>query len=907
MTATLSHASSVPTALAVSALPIAPAEGRDFEQYGTALSIAAGSTESTGTVEISAVDNDVDAPDRIVSVGGHAENILGVSGPVAVLLTIADDDIAGISASPDALEVAEGDESGASYALALNSRPTGAVTVIVSGMAGTDVSARPASLVFTAQTWQRAQEVRVTAGADADSVNDAVILEHRASGGGYGSTAVATVSVTVLDDDRRIVLSATPPDIDEGAGPGSVEVRASYDGELADTVVTVRVVVGGETAPGQAIAGTDYQPVDILEIVIPAGEAGGTGTFTFTPIEDNFVEPDEAVSIAGTADDSGIPISGTEVVIADNDEEPLPTISILDLTGNEKDRLISFEVRLGAASDVPVRVRYATAEDTALARIDYEPRSGIMVFEPGETRAELNVNLFADSVDEGKERFLVRLSDPENAELADSEAVGTITNTDALPRAWLLMFGRAVAEDVAESVANRGNSAREAGVEVNIANQSAAGTAGRMLSGEDGFRWRGSTAGRGESGFGLSATHGWSRERLRSWAVSEEELLEGTSYSATGVDPDGNSLSIWGSGSVSRFQGSDREVSLEGDAATGLIGADYTSGSTTIGLLFSRSTGDGTYGSEASSGEVSASLTGVYPYFHADAADRMSLWGVAGYGRGSIRLEPKEGPGSEAGSSMAMAAFGARGIVGKAVAADLAIETDVMFVRTWSKRAPGLNATNSKAHRVRIALDGSYPVEVEEVGLLVPSLGVGVQHDGGDAESGYGVDMGVGIAARDPSAGISAEIRGRTLLVHEADGLREWGLSGSIRYDSAPSTDLGLELSLTSSRGASARRTGDALGKAGVAGGPVAATARGAAPSVEAEIGYGLPLADCMLTGRPSFGFGRSGSARTYRTGFAIGLERSDRVDMEIGMEAYRRIRQRFGEFGAGITFGLRW
>ena len=255
--------------------------------------------------------------------------------------------------------------------------------------------------------------------------------------------------------------------------------------------------------------------------------------------------------------------------------------------------------------------------------------------------------------------------------------------------------------------------ARDAGAEVKIANQTAAGTAGPTFSGEDGFRWRGSTAGRGEPGFGPGATHGRSSERLRSWAVSGEELLEGTSYSATSVDPDGNSLSIWGSGSVSRFQGSDRGVSLEGDAATGLIGADYTSGSTTIGLLFSRSTGDGTYGPETSSGEVAASMTGVYPYFHADAVDRMSLWGVAGYGRGRIRLEPKVGPGREAGSSMAMAAFGARGIVGKADAVDLAIETDVLFVRTRSKRAPVLNATDSQAHRVRIALDGSYPVEVE--------------------------------------------------------------------------------------------------------------------------------------------------------------------------------------------------
>ena len=75
VTASLGHASSVATAIAVSASPVSPAVASDYNlSTNKVLSIAAGATDSTGAVTITGVDNDVDAADKTVQVQGAAVN-----------------------------------------------------------------------------------------------------------------------------------------------------------------------------------------------------------------------------------------------------------------------------------------------------------------------------------------------------------------------------------------------------------------------------------------------------------------------------------------------------------------------------------------------------------------------------------------------------------------------------------------------------------------------------------------------------------------------------------------------------------------------------------------------------------------------------------------------------------------
>ena len=102
----------------------------------------------------------------------------------------------GVSSSTQTLTVPEGGSN--SYTLVLSSRPTGDVAIGVTLPAGTDLRLDKTSLTFTTTNWDDAQTVTVTAAEDDDGVTDAVAtLTHTISGGGYASTTVPNVEVSM--------------------------------------------------------------------------------------------------------------------------------------------------------------------------------------------------------------------------------------------------------------------------------------------------------------------------------------------------------------------------------------------------------------------------------------------------------------------------------------------------------------------------------------------------------------------------------------------------------------------------------------------------------------------------------------------------------------------------------------
>ncbi len=95
VTATLNGASSQATTITVAAAPGANATADDFAlSSNKMLTIAAGQTTSTGTVTITANDNQVNAPDKSVTVSATAQNAQGITAPDNVTLTIRNDDAA---------------------------------------------------------------------------------------------------------------------------------------------------------------------------------------------------------------------------------------------------------------------------------------------------------------------------------------------------------------------------------------------------------------------------------------------------------------------------------------------------------------------------------------------------------------------------------------------------------------------------------------------------------------------------------------------------------------------------------------------------------------------------------------------------------------------------------------------
>ena len=191
--------------------------------------------------------------------------------------------------------------------------------------------------------------------------------------------------------------------------------------------------------------------------------------------------------------------------------------------------------------------------------------------------------------------------------------------------------------------------------------------------------------------------------------------------------------------------------------------------------------------------------------------------------------------------------------------------------------------------RFRTGLEGSRAYTLVGRLSLRPSVEVGLRHDGGDTETGAGLDVGAGLVMADASTGLAVDLRVRTLVLHQAEGFRELGLALSLSYTPTPSTPLGLTARVAPSWGGQATSGAEALwGRetmAGLASGGVADGTR-----LEAQVGYGLAVGR-RFVGTPQVGVGTSERGRDYRLGYRLGLLGGTDPAFDLGVEAVRRER----------------
>ena len=210
--------------------------------------------------------------------------------------------------------------------------------------------------------------------------------------------------------------------------------------------------------------------------------------------------------------------------------------------------------------------------------------------------------------------------------------------------------------------------------------------------------------------------------------------------------------------------------------------------------------------------------------------------------------------------------------------------------------AGNLAGAQADVTRLRLGLDGGYVFALpgsgsgtgDGGGTLEPTFELGLRHDGGDAETGWGVDIGGGLRWNDPALGLSAEVSGRGLLAHEAAGLKDRGVSGSLAWDPDPASDRGPSLSLTQTMGAQAAGGADALlGRQTLDG--LAANDNGSGSRrLELKLGYGVPAFGDRFTSTPELGLALSDTAREYRLGWRLGLVPGGPSSFELGVEAVR-------------------
>jgi subtilisin-like proprotein convertase family protein len=271
-----------------------------------------------------------------------------------------------------------------------------------------------------------------------------------------GSTTVTGLTLTF--DDAGAVIPATlpsdtsvtyqPADISPGdafsppapAGPYGTALSV-FNGTNPAGTWSLYVVddVGGDS--GTITGGWS------LTIETTGGDyAAASGTLTFAPGTtaqtitvavngDTTFEPDETFFVNLSGATGAVILDGQGLGTILNDDLPA-ALSIDDRVvteGNAGTISAGFTVTLSSPAAETVTVAYATADVTATAGSDYLAASGVLTFTPGATTQSIGVAVNGDMLDEPDETFVVNLSAPTNATIADAQAVGTIADDDPPP------------------------------------------------------------------------------------------------------------------------------------------------------------------------------------------------------------------------------------------------------------------------------------------------------------------------------------------------------------------------------------------------------------------------------------------------------------------------------------------
>ena len=412
------------------------------------------------------------------------------------------------------------------------------------------------------------------------------------------------------------------------------------------------------------------------------------------------------------------------------------------------------------------------------------------------------------------------------------------------------------------------------------------------------------------------------------WRLSARDFLAGTAFNlslgsnglASGNASDPCSpWSVWGRGAFSEFESSD---GTDGEVFTGYVGADLRmSSSMLLGVALSHSAGDMGYSLDATPaipGEVDANLTSVLPYAHWSPIESMGLWGMLGVGWGETTMTDTLGK-AETDVEMRMVAVGGHNDLIVAQSTTLAVKVDAFAVELETDEEEGLAKVKSDTERLRLMLESRSELSSTDASRLELSVEAGGRWDGGDADVGWGLEIGGGLNYRNTEAGLGMAARGRYLVTHRENNFEDWGASIAFSLDpGAP--EEGMSLSLTPAWGNAVSQV-DTLWQNPLTPGignfsslrrqafdgrhP---TARSWRPdSLELKLSYGLPTRSGMGMTKFYTALSESGlSNRAYRFGTRLTLSEWLKLTFELHRQE-RNLSDDAPEYGARVGLSLRY
>ena len=122
------------------------------------------------------------------------------------------------------------------------------------------------------------------------------------------------------------------------------------------------------------------------------------------------------------------------------------------------------------------------------------------------------------------------------------------------------------------------------------------------------------------------------------------DILRSSAFGYSSGDAKTGMASVFGRGAVTGFDGRDGDVDVDGTVRSLMLGTDFRREEKVFGALLAHSSGKGDYreGTEEE-GRIRSTLTGLYPYAGHET-DHLSLWGIAGFGRGEVTVHQDKSP-----------------------------------------------------------------------------------------------------------------------------------------------------------------------------------------------------------------------------------------------------------------------
>lgn len=436
--------------------------------------------------------------------------------------------------------------------------------------------------------------------------------------------------------------------------------------------------------------------------------------------------------------------------------------------------------------DTPVS--YATVDGTATGGPDYVAAEGTLRFEPGDTARTLTVATLTDNFMEGAETFTMELRNPSGATIADGTGTATINDEEqrriglvddvVLPEVGRALAFSAVRCRIDAALANSAGRSRSPDPSSSLAlvgSHALTGVtepaSGLMPYSADPFGRRPPAA-----GSPLTLEQAFDDSLI---LMQSQEQAEGDGRFAAWWCPDYQNLG----------GGSDGEIAWDGEISSWHVGADARIAPGLLaGVSFSRSRGAFDYRGggrslDAGQGTYEVGLVSIHPYLAWSVLPELDVWGTAGHGWGMLRIvDAAAGQVLTSPTTLDSGVVGMNGRILTRGTATVRLKGEWALAQMdVAHRSAVFDAKSVDMQRLRFGAEVSFEHALADGTSLIPWGEVGLRHDGGDGETGAGLETGGGIRYLHPEAGLTVEGHGRWLTMHRGT-LREWGFGGLIRF-----------------------------------------------------------------------------------------------------------------------------